>query len=138
MNSIALTVYFDGQFYVGVLEKTEDMQLRAARMVFGAEPREGDVLRWVQSGYPGARLSAGAVEADANPCSLASSPKRRQRQAARIVERGASTRAQQALALERELHASQRRIKRRERLDAQEQLRFAMKQAKRKQKHRGH
>lgn len=138
MISIALTVYFDGQFYVGVLEKTEDMQLRAARMVFGAEPRDGDVLRWVQSGYPGARLSAGAVEAEAMPCSLACSPKRRQRQAARMVQRGASTRAQQALALERELHAEQRRVKRRERLDAQEQLRFAMKQAKRKQKHRGH
>ena len=103
-------------------------------MVFGAEPRDGDVLRWVQSGYPGARLSAGAVEAEAMPCS----PKRRQRQAARMVQRGASTRAQQALALERELHAEQRRVKRRERLDAQEQLRFAMKQAKRKQKHRGH
>lgn len=132
---IALTVFFDGQFYVGLLERYMGGTLNAARVVFGAEPADAELLKWIISGYPGAVFSPDVMAARA--VKLADNPKRRQRQAARALERGASTKAQQALALAREeaaiaRHESSKR--RREEIAAQQ---FAIKQAKKKAKHRG-
>lgn len=54
---IALTVYFDGQFYSGLLEYSAHGLMRAARVVFGAEPSDSEVIKWVLAGYPGAVFS---------------------------------------------------------------------------------
>jgi hypothetical protein len=43
-----LTVYYDGQFWVGVLEQEEDGKLKAARYLFGAEPKDAEVLEFVE------------------------------------------------------------------------------------------
>lgn len=45
--SSTLTVYFDGQFWVGMAELVEKGQLRACRIVFGAEPSNEEVLDFV-------------------------------------------------------------------------------------------
>lgn len=43
--SSTLTVYHDGQFWVGVVEHVENGMLSVARLVFGAEPSNEEVLR---------------------------------------------------------------------------------------------
>ena len=45
--SSALTVYHDGQFWVGLAEHVEDGRYGAARIVFGAEPSNEEILRFV-------------------------------------------------------------------------------------------
>lgn len=45
--SSTLTVFHDGQFWVGVVEHIEGKKLGAARIVFGAEPSDEEVLRFV-------------------------------------------------------------------------------------------
>lgn len=45
--SITFTVYFDGQFWVGMVERMEEGGLSAARVVFGAEPSDEEVFRFV-------------------------------------------------------------------------------------------
>ncbi len=57
MNSIALTVYFEEPFYVGVLERRLGDQLSVARMVFGPEPSDAQVYAWTRAGWPGAAFS---------------------------------------------------------------------------------
>ena len=40
----ALTVYHDGQFWVGLAEHVEGGRYGAARIVFGAEPSDEEIL----------------------------------------------------------------------------------------------
>lgn len=132
---IALTVFFDGQFYVGLLERRNRGEMNAARVVFGAEPSDAELLNWIISGYPGAVFSPGVYAP--REVKLADNPKRRQRQATRALERGISTRSQQALALAREAAAAERHERAKLRREEYAERQFAIKQAKRKARHRG-
>ena len=42
--SSTLTVYHDGQFWVGLAEHVEDGRYGVARIVFGAEPSDEEIL----------------------------------------------------------------------------------------------
>ncbi len=136
MNSIALTVYFEEPFYVGVLERRLGDQLSVARMVFGPEPSDTQVYAWTRAGWPGAAFSA-EISDECAPV-LAANPKRRQRQIARQASAGISTRSQQALALAREQAALQRHERRRTARDAQREHTYELRRIKRRDKHRGH
>ena len=45
--SSTLVVRFDGQFWVGIVERVEDGALSSCRVVFGAEPSSEEVLDFV-------------------------------------------------------------------------------------------
>ncbi len=45
--SSALTVYHDGQFWVGLAERVEEGRYGVARIVFGAEPSNEEILKFV-------------------------------------------------------------------------------------------
>ena len=47
--SSTLTVFHDGQFWVGLAEHVEDGAYGVARIVFGAEPSDKEILRFVIS-----------------------------------------------------------------------------------------
>jgi hypothetical protein len=42
-----LTILHDGKFYVGIVETVSENTLKAYRYVFGAEPKDQDVLDFV-------------------------------------------------------------------------------------------
>ena len=134
--SSTLTVYHDGQFWVGLAERVEDGGYGVARIVFGAEPSEEEILRFVVSKWE--RLSFFGDEATETK-KLAKNPKRRAREAAKALKQPAmSTRAQQAFANQWEtmkLESAQARSQRRA---DEAEARFEQKKLKRKQKHRGH
>ena len=98
--SSTLTVYHDGQFWVGLAEHVEDGRYGAARIVFGAEPSDEEILRFVVIKW--AKLSFfGHDSTEASK--PAKNPKRRAREAAKALKQPAmSTKAQQALAEQRE------------------------------------
>ncbi len=134
--SSTLTVYHDGQFWVGMFECVEGGRLSACRVVFGAEPPNEEIQQLVCTGWNRLRFTGESFEVDAPK--LVSNPKRRQREAAReLKRRGPSTKAQQALSEEREAAGRERKINARERREQLKQRRFALRQEKRKQKHRG-
>ena len=94
--SSTLTVCFDGQFWVGIVERVEDGALSSCRVVFGAEPSNEEVLDFVLREW--ARLPLGPAVAREGRA-MARNPKRRQREAAREARRAKpSTKAQLALA----------------------------------------
>ena len=81
--SSTLTVYHDGQFWVGLAERVEDGRYGAARIVFGAEPSDEEILRFVASEWE--KLSFfGDDPAKANE--PAKDPKRRAREAAKALK----------------------------------------------------
>ena len=57
--SSTLTVYHDGQFWVGLAEHVEDGRHGIARIVFGAEPSDEEILRFVTSKW--AKLASAAI-----------------------------------------------------------------------------
>lgn len=131
-----LTVYHDGQFWVGLAEHVEDGRYGVARIVFGAEPSDEEILKFVVGKWEKLSFFDGKPAEASKP---AKNPKRRAREAAKTLKQPAmSTKAQQALAAQREAlkqesaHARSRR--RAEEADA----RYEQRKLKRKQKHRGH
>ena len=135
-QSISLFVFFEGPFWVGVFERTDNRRLCAAKITFGAEPQDAQVLElicggWTQLHFTDAVAAPRRAQAD--------SPKRRQRAAARAVAaRGPGTKSQLALSAQREQAKGQARSHEKARRADLERRRFEGRRQKRKQKHRGH
>ena len=133
---ITLTVFHDGQFWVGILERIEGESLCAARIVFGAEPSNEEILQLIQTQWNRLHFSP-AMKLERRR--TASNPKRRQREAAKEAAKAQpSTKAQLALAEMREEGKQSSRKKNSMEKKAAEDARFRLKTEKRKQKHRGH
>ena len=130
-----LTVYFEAPFWVGVFERMEDGTLSVAKVTFGAEPKDYDVLQYVLEHYRELRFSEPVAR---EVREKADNPKRRQRAAAREMQSmGVGTKSQQALQAQREMMKTERRSISKEAREAEAQRRFELKQQKKKEKHRG-
>ena len=134
--SSTLTVYHDGQFWVGLAEHVEDGRCGAARIAFGAEPSDEEILQFVISKWARLAFFGGEPAEASEP---ARNPKRRAREASRALKQPAmGTKAQQALASQRDaMKRESIRARSRRRADEAE-ARFEQRKLKRKQKHRGH
>ena len=137
--SSTLTVYHDGQFWVGTFECVEEGRLSVCRVVFGAEPSAEEILRLVCDGWNGLRFTRPVELGEATAAPRTSdNPKRRQREAAReLRSRGPSTKAQVALSQEREAAGRERKAASRERREQERRERFEQRREKRKRKRRG-
>ena len=130
-----LTVYFDDPFWVGVFERIEDSKLSVCMVTFGAEPKDYEVWEFVLQHYHELEFSP-AVETGIKH--TADNPKRRQRSARKQLERtGIGTKSQQALQMQLEQNKQERKLKSRDQKLAEEEWLFALKQQKKKEKHRG-
>lgn len=134
--SSTLTVYHDGQFWVGLAERVEGGRYGVARIVFGAEPSDEEILRFVVSEWEKLPFFGGKPAEASKP---AKNPKRRAREAAKALKRPAmGTRAQQALASQRETMKRESAHARSRRRAEEAEARFEQRKLKRKRKHRGH
>ncbi len=133
---ITLTVFFDGQFYCGLFERIDDGKLSVAKVVFGAEPKDIEIEEFILHQYDSLKYSP-SVEAG-KEVSVATNPKRRQRQASRAQEQGVGTKSQQAMQLAHEEAKQNRQEQRKLRREEEEQHQFELRTEKRKAKHRGH
>lgn len=134
--SSTLTVYHDGQFWVGLAEHVEGGKYGVARIVFGAEPSDEEILRFVTSEWEKLSFFGDEPTEASKP---AKNPKRRAREAAKALKQPAmSTKAQQALAAQREAMKQESAHARSQRRANEAEARFEQRKLKRKQKHRGH
>lgn len=148
-TSSTLTVLHDGQFWVGICEHAESGRYGACRVVFGAvEPADTYILEFVchtwekllfnyelDASSDALREAAGALEH--------TNPKRRAREAHKRVAKagaagGAGTKAQQAISAGYEARKASRSQHTRQARTQDAQRKRALKQQKRKQKHKGH
>lgn len=136
MDELRLQVYFEDPFWVGLFERYSRAGMQACRVVFGAEPKDVEVYAFICAHLNQLKFSP-AVSHVAKP--VATNPKRRLREARRaLAQSGPGTKAQQALQAQREQNKVKRRTTTREQREAEAKRRFALKQQKRKEKHRGH
>ncbi len=134
--SSTLTVYHDGQFWVGLAERVEDGRYGVARIVFGAEPSNEEILQFVTSKWAKLAFFGDDPTEASKP---AKNPKRRAREASRALKQPAmGTKAQQTLASQREAMKRESARARSQRRADEAEASFEQRKLKRKQKHRGH
>ncbi len=134
-----LTIYFDGQYWVGVAEKTEGSKVKACRHIFGSEPKDGEVLEFVQNSMMNALdQTTQYVETGKLPGERKINPKRLARLAAEEVRRrGISSYTHEALQLELQHRKKERAFNKRRRSEEMREKKRQLKLQKAKQKHRG-
>ena len=131
-----LTIYFEDPFWVGVFERIENRKLSVAKVTFGVEPKDYEVLEFINRNYYHLQFSP-AVETVVKDTKK--NPKRAQRDAKKqTLETGIGTKSQQALKLQQEQNKQERKVRSRERWDAESQRMFELKQMKKREKHKGH
>ena len=121
---------------VGVFERIEDGKLSVAKVTFGAEPKDYEVQEYIQKYYFSLKFSPAV---DTVVKDIKRNPKRMQREAKKqMQETGIGTKSQQALKLQQEQNKQERKVRSREKKEADELRMFELKQQKKREKHRGH
>ena len=120
----------------GIAERWTADGYEAARVVFGPEPSDAQIYQWLGVEWHKLRFSPAAPGERARV--RLENPKRVRREARKTLESsGAGTRAQQALAREREQAGERLRRERRQRRLQSEEERFRLRQQKKREKKRG-
>ena len=131
-----LTIYFEDPFWVGIFERIENRKLSVAKVTFGAEPKDYEVLEFIYRNYYHLQFSL-AVETVIKDTKK--NPKRAQRDAKKqTLETGIGTKSQQALKLQQEQNKQERKVRSREQRESENQRLFELKQMKKREKHKGH
>ena len=133
----SLTVLFEDPFWIGFFELADREGLRVCKVTFGAEPSEREIMEFIDRNWSRLRYSR-AVDA---PTTLENrkNPKRQLREARRqTLPQGIGTKSQQALKMQQEQHKTEHRQYSKAEREAGQQRRFELRQAKKKEKHRGH
>jgi hypothetical protein len=131
-----LAVFFEDPFWVGVFERITNGKLSVAKVTFGAEPKDYEVLKFINRYYYHLQFSQSVNTVVKE---TKKNPKRAQREAKKqTLEVGIGTKSQQALKLQQEQNKQERKVRSREQREAESQRLFELKQMKKKEKHRGH
>ena len=131
-----LTVFFEEPFWVGIFERIEDGKLSVAKVTFGAEPKDYEVQEYIRKYYSSLKFSPAV---DTVVKDIKRNPKRMQREAKKqMQETGIGTKSQQALKLQQEQNKQERKVRSREKKEADELRMFELKQQKKREEHRGH
>jgi len=134
-----LTVFYDGQYWVGVVEESTEGKLRAGRFIFGSEPKDQEVIQFIYTKLLDFMDGLSEEVELGHQLTRKINPKRLARMAAREVNtNGVSTFAQAAIQLEYEKRKKEKQNLSRERRDEMKAYKRDIKLKKAKEKHRGH
>ena len=137
MTTSSLTILFEDPFWIGLFERTDGEGLHVCKVTFGAEPTDKEVLEFIDKNWHRLQFSQG-VEA---PSSIENrkNPKRQLREAKKQMRSsGIGTKSQQALKIQQEQNKKEQKQLSRAEREAEKQRRFDLRQAKKKEKHKGH
>ncbi len=133
----SLRVLFEDPFWIGVYEHWDEGKYQACKVTFGAEPKDFEVSAYMLANWKALPMSqpvSAPVETERRV-----NPKRMRREIkASLCERGIGTKAQQAIRLQREENKLLRRERTREQRKEERARRFALRQEKKRERHRGH
>ncbi|MDE6456907.1 MAG: YjdF family protein [Dysosmobacter sp.] len=132
-----LTVRFEDPFWVLLYERGGGGTYEACRLPFGAEPGDQEVYAFLLENWRHLNFSPPAAAEE--PAERKVNPKRARREARRAVRPAAmGTKAQRALALQRQEGKAARKRQSRAEREAEEERKFVLRQEKRRQKRKGH
>lgn len=132
----SLTILFEVPFWIGIYERTDNDKYEVCKITFGSEPKDYEVYDFLLKNWHKLKFSH-PIQAE-TAIDRKISPKRMQREIhSQLQNEGIGTKAQQALKLQHEQCKLERKLKSREQKEAEKDRRFAIRQEKKKAKHRG-
>ena len=133
-----LTIYYDQQYWVGVVEEVSDTKLKAVRYIFGPKPQDWQVLDFVNGVMLNLLSQASPLVEVVRPTERKINPKRLAREAAKEVsQKGVGTAVQQALQLQLESRKKEKHVVTRQQKEAIKEQKREIARKKAKAKHRG-
>lgn len=134
--SLKLTVYFEEPFWVGVFERNISNQLSACEVIFGTEPKDNEIFDFILNKYCKLKYSPEILNEKLPREKL--NPKRVQRDVRnQLTSSGIGTKSQQALKLQQEQNKIMRKIMLKEQKELEKEKRYALRQEKKREKHKG-
>ena len=131
-----LTILFEAPFWIGIYERIEHGRYEVCKITFGAEPKDYEVYEFLLRNWHKLKFSP-PIQAEA-AMERKTNPKRVQREIqSQLQDKGIGTKARQALKLQHEQSKLERRTRSREQKEAEKDRQFAIRQEKKKAKHRG-
>lgn len=132
----SLTILFEAPFWIGLYERIDGDRYEVCKITFGAEPKDYEVYDFLLQSWRTLKFSP-PLKADRIE-ERKINPKRMQREINnQLQDRGIGTKAQQALKLQHEQNKLERKTKSREQREAEKERQYALRQEKKKAKHRG-
>ena len=132
----SLTILFEALFWIGLYERIDGDRYEVCKITFGAEPKDYEVYDFLLQNWRTLKFSP-PLKADRIE-ERKINPKRMQREINnQLQDRGIGTKAQQALKLQHEQNKLERKTKSREQREAEKERQYALRQEKKKAKHRG-
>ena len=137
MNTGSLTVLFEDPFWIGLFEMTDHEGLHVCKVTFGAEPTERELMEFINRNWNRLQFSQAVDVAPATE--IRKNPKRQLREAKKqMLSQGIGTKSQQALKLQQEQKKMERKQRSKAEREAEKRRQFDLRQAKKKEKHKGH
>ncbi len=136
MYKSSLTIMFENPFWIGLYERFDNGKYEVCKITFGAEPKDYEIYDYLLQNWHKLKFSPPIKTDKIKDRKI--NPKRMQREINNQLEdKGIGTKAQQALQLQREQSKVEKRTRTKEQKEAEKERQYALRQEKRKAKHRG-
>lgn len=132
----SLTILFENPFWIGLYERIDGDKYEVCKITFGAEPKDYEVYDFLLKNWHLLKFSSPVKTDRIEERKI--NPKRMQREInSQLENKGIGTKAQQALKLQHEQSKIERKSQSREQKEAEKERQYALRQEKKKAKHRG-
>ena len=132
----SLTILFEDPFWIGLYERIDNGKYEICKITFGTEPKDCEVYDFLLNRWRGLNFSPPTAAESITERKI--NPKRMRRQInSQLEAKGIGTKAQQALKLQQEQRKNERKASSRAQKGAEKERQFALRQEKKKAKHRG-
>ncbi len=132
----SFTILFEDPFWIGLYERVRDGTYEVCKITFGAEPKDYEVYSFLLQNWNKLRFTLPIKTEKIEKRKI--NPKRLQRQiSSQLEDRGMGTKAQQVLQLQRDQNKAAKRIKTKEQKEIERRQQYALRQEKKKAKHKG-
>ncbi|MGE7885265.1 YjdF family protein [Bacillus sp. NPDC094077] len=134
-----LTIYFDGQFWIGIVEMYENKKLKVCKHTFGSEPKDSEILDFIfHDMVPLLHGTSGVKNSIDKRKNKTINPKRLIRLAAKEMKnQGVSNKSYEVLRIELEQKKKIKQCITHKKKEELQEKKRQMKIQKRKAKHRG-
>ena len=133
-----LTIFHDGQFFIGLVEYTENQKSVFAKYTFGTEPDRETILKFIDKELLNLINKSEAITKNKSSRKKIN-PKRLQRQVAKEQKKKViTTQSQEALKKEQELKKKISKKRNKQQKEEEKARKRKIKKQKAKEKHKGH
>lgn len=135
--NLNLSVFFEEPFWIAVYEINENGNYKVCKIIFGSEPKDYDVYNYILNNWYNLKFKLSLKTNKIKDIKV--NPKRMQRKINKQISKiGTSTKAQEAISMQKEIFKQEhKQIIKKEKQRINE-IKFKLKQEKKKQKHKGH